>query len=448
VHILFFSHYFPPEGNAPANRTYENAVRWVRAGHRVTVVTCVPNVPSGVAYAGYRNRLWPQRETIDGVEVVRVWTWLAPNAGTVKRIGNYVSYMVTAVLAVMFRRRPDVIIATSPQFFCGWAGVIASWLKRRPFVLEIRDIWPESITTVGAMRRGVVTRMLEVLERWMYRAADHIVAVGAGYRDKIVDKADVGDRVTVIPNGVDLEYFARRDHSPEFRQRWDLGDRFVCSYVGTIGMAHGLDVVIRAARRLQTAGRRDICFLLVGDGAERARLETQAAEAGVEDFVKFTGRLPRDAMPDVLANSDVSLVHLRGTELFGTVIPSKIFETMAMGCPIIMGVKGEARDIVMAAGGGVAMEPDSDEELARLVCQMAEDRAALANQAGRAREYVTEHFNRDDLAMKYMRLLGNVAGLVDAVFGRKGDTLNTIEAVPLTMHVQEDLQSIAPSTLT
>ena len=229
MHILFFSHYFPPEGNAPASRTYENCVRWVKSGHRVTVVTCVPNVPSGKVYDGYCNRLWPQCENVDGIEVVRVWTWLAPNAGMLRRILNYVSYMIMAVLAVLFRRRPDVIVATSPQFFCGWAGVIVSWLKWKPLVLEIRDIWPESITAVGAMRRGLVIRLLEVLERWMYRSATHIVTVGTGYRDKILEKVDIAQRISVIPNGVDLEVFKPLPPSSDFREKWQLGDRLVCS---------------------------------------------------------------------------------------------------------------------------------------------------------------------------------------------------------------------------
>lgn len=408
MHILFFSHYFPPEGNAPANRTYENCVRWARAGHHVTVVTCVPNVPNGVVYEGYQNRLWPQREEVDGIEVIRVWTWLAANSGTTPRIVNYISFLASSVLAVLFRRRPDVIVATSPQFFCGWAGVFTSWLKWRPLVLEIRDIWPESILTVGAMRRGLVIRVLEILERWMYRAATAIVAVGTGYRDKILEKVSVQERIRVIPNGVDLNDFPLRATSSDFRARWGLGNRFVCTYVGTLGMAHGLDITIRTAERLKSAGRSDICFLLVGDGAERTQLEQQAQEQDVQAYLRFTGRLPRAEMPDVLASCNVSLVHLRGTELFGTVIPSKIFETMAMQCPIIMGVKGPAREIVMNAHAGVPLEPDNDEELFHLLVRLADEPAWVASFAQHGREYVASHFNRNQLASEFLELLDSV----------------------------------------
>ncbi len=409
MRILFFSHYFPPEVNAPATRTYEHCVRWAQAGHDVTVVTCAPNCPDGVVYPGYKNRLRRQVEMVDGVRVVRVWTYVAPNAGTVRRIANFLSYMVLAVLASLRLPRPDVVVATSPQFFCGWAGVIASRLKRAPFVLEIRDIWPESIEVVGAMRRGMALRLLEKMERWMYRAADHIVAVGNGYRDKILQKVDVGGRIAVITNGVDLKTFQPRQPDPEFIAQWGLHNKFVCSYIGTIGMAHGLEVVLEAAKILQEQGRKDICFALIGDGASRARLQQAALEAGLDGMVVFTGRLPKEQMPAILASSDACLVHLKKCELFGTVLPSKIFETMAMQRPIIMGVPGEAGDMVIDAGAGVEMEPDSPESLVQAVERLADDPAAATDWGDSARKYVAEHYDRDVLAGRFLRLLHEVA---------------------------------------
>jgi len=383
----------------------------VQAGHEVTVVTGVPNVPSGVVYPGYRNQFRPQREQMDGIHVVRVWTYVAPNAGFAKRIANYLSYMLTAVLAGLFVKRPHVVVATSPQFFCGWAGVLLTKLRRLPFVLEIRDIWPESIAAVGAMKKGWLTRLLEFLERTMYRSADRIVAVGEGYRDNILSKVKVGERITVITNGVDLEKFQPAQPDGRFRQQWKLDAKFVCSYIGTIGMAHGLEVVLDAAEILRRAGRDDVAFCLVGDGAERARLQAAAAARGLSELVVFTGRQPRGEVPSILASSDACLIHLRGSELFETVIPSKIFETMAMQRPILMGVRGPARDIVLAAKAGIAIEPDSAPSLVQALTRLADDRG-LAQDLGRhARDYVAEHFDRDRLAIEYLRLLHEVAGL-------------------------------------
>lgn len=410
MNILFLSHYFPPEVNAPATRTFEHCVRWARAGHAVTVVTCEPNCPSGVVYEGYRNHWRPQVEMVEGVRVVRVWTYLAANAGTVRRIANYLSFLFSAVLASFGLRRPDVVIATSPQFFCGWAGVLVSWLKRVPFVLEIRDIWPESIETVGAIRNRPLLRLLEWLERRMYRAADHIVAVGEGYRDKILEKVPMGDRISVITNGVDLGFFVPGEPNPRFLRSWNLEGKFVCSYIGTLGMAHGLEVVVDAARRLKSKGRRDICFCLVGDGAARKRLEDHVREAHVEDWVVFTGRQPKEEVPPILASSGACLIHLRKCELFGTVLPSKIFETMAMGRPIIMGVEGPARQIVMEAGAGVAMEPDSADALVAAVERLADDPVFAAERSHAARDYVARHYNRDVLAERFVRLLEKLTG--------------------------------------
>lgn len=402
--ILFFCHYFPPEVNAPASRTYEHAVRWVRAGHDVTVVTCAPNCPDGVVFAGYRNKLRSQTEMIDGIRVVRVWTWIAPNKGMVFRILNYISYMLSAVWSALWLPRPDVVVSTSPQFFCGWAGVWYHWLKRVPFVLEIRDIWPESIAAVGAMKKGLVTRFLERLERRMYLAADRIVTVGHGYKEQIAAKVPVGDRITVVMNGVDAELFAPRPRDTEFLKPWGLEEKVVCSYVGTIGMAHGLEVVIRAARILQEQRRTDIAFLIVGDGARRSELEQLAAQEGVQQHVIFTGRMSRDQMPTVLASSDACLVHLRKTELFETVVPSKIFETMAMGRPIIMGVRGESREIVKAAGAAIEMEPESATDLVNGLLKLANDMGFRESLSRSARAYVLEHYDRSQQAARMLKV--------------------------------------------
>ncbi|NOZ39947.1 MAG: glycosyltransferase family 4 protein [Planctomycetes bacterium] len=412
MRILFFSHYFPPEVNAPANRTFEHCRRWAAAGHDVTVVTCVPNCPDGVAYEGYRSRFRQQEEMVDGIRVVRVWTFLARNAKSNRRIANYVSYLVSAVWTALWLKKPDIVVATSPQFFCGWAGVWAARLKRVPFVLEIRDIWPESIAAVGAMRKGKRIRFLKWLERRMYRAASHIVAVGTGYRDQITPKVpEMREQISVIPNGVDGECYRPQHADQDFLDQHGLTDKFVCSYIGTIGMAHGLDVVVRAASRLRQDNRKDIAFLIVGDGATRSALEQQVTEAGVEDYVVFTGRLAKEKIPNVLASSDCCLIHLRATKLFATVIPSKIFETMAMQRPIVMGVRGPAQEIVMEAGGGIPMAPESDAELAQIVTRLADDRDSAVELGREARKYVLEHYNRNDLATAYLELLHRVAKL-------------------------------------
>jgi glycosyltransferase involved in cell wall biosynthesis len=407
MRILFLSHYFPPEVNAPATRTFDHCVRWARAGNEVTVVTCAPNCPLGVVRAGYRNRIRPQVEIVKGVRVVRVWTYLAPNAGTVRRTVNYLSYLASASWTCIRLPRPDVVVATSPQFFCGWAGVLVSWLKRAPLVLEIRDIWPESIKAVGAIRSRLLLRILGAMERAMYRCADHIVVVGEGYRRKVLEKADVADRLSIVTNGVDLP----NDRPYPLPEIPDPDGRFICTYVGTLGMAHGLEVVLKAARILKRKGRSDIRFYLVGDGAAREQLQRQAAQDGLNGLVVFTGQRPSDDIPAILARSQACLIHLKKCRLFEGVIPSKIFETMAMGRPIIMGVRGEAREIVMQADAGVAMEPESPQSLVQAVEKLADDPQAASRLGRSARAHVARRYNRDLLAARFLRLLQNVAGV-------------------------------------
>ncbi len=409
MRILFFSHYFPPEGNAPASRTFENCRRWSSRGHRVTVVTCAPNHPSGVLYPGYENR-WRQQETRDGVRVVRVGTYLAANRGTVLRIVNYVSYMGSATLASLALPTPDVIIATSPQFFCGWTGVHAARLHRVPLILEIRDIWPESIAAVGALRNRALLRLLERLEHRMYAAARHIVTVGEGYRRCLLGKGVPATDISVVMNGVDRQLFSPSRPDPRLRRSLGVEQRFVVTYSGTIGMACGLEVVLRAAETLRRKRRDDIAFLLVGDGAHREALQAEAARRRL-DSVVFTGRLDRQRMPALLASSDACLVHLRRTELFATVLPSKIFEALGMARPIINGVPGEASRLVERAGAGICIEPEDADQLVQAVERLAGD-PELCQRYGRAgHEYALAHHDRDRLAADYLEVIRRVCAV-------------------------------------
>lgn len=403
MRILFLSHYFPPEGNAPASRTYENCKRWVREGHEVTVLTCVPNCPDGVPYEGYRNRIW-QKETFDGIKVVRVWTYLAANKGRLRRTANYLSYMVSAVFSTLFVTRPDILIATSPQVFCGLAGIIAGRLRRVPVVLEIRDLWPESIVAVGAMRKGRGIILLEWLEQRMYAAAAHIVTVGYGYRNCLISRGVEPAKISVIANGADFALYSRRNVDPSLESRFGMDGKFVCLYCGTIGMACGLEIVIRAARILKEKGRENISFLMVGDGAACQNLEREAKREGLRNIV-FAGRQPKSLIPDLLAMSDVCLVHLRKAATFKTVLPSKIFEAAAMAKPILLGVEGCASVLVREAEAGICFEPENAVQLAAEIEKLADD-PTLAGRLGLSgREYVRRYYDREMLARRYLDLI-------------------------------------------
>lgn len=410
LRLLFLTHYFPPEGNAPATRVHAFCRRWVkRAPDRIaaTVITSAPNVPDGKVYDGYRNAL-TQRESIDGIDVIRVWTFLAPNSGTVRRIVNYISYMVSATIRGMFLRRPDVVIATSPQFFCGWAGVLVSWLRWCPFILEIRDIWPESIVAVGAMRKGLLVDLLEWLELRMYAAANHIVTVGEGYKRQLVSKGVPDKRISIVTNGIDTERLLPQPPDPALLAHYNPDGRFTCSYIGTIGMAAGLDVVLRAAERLRSGGRRDVRFLIVGDGATREQFAEHVRSGGLDDLITVTGRQPKEMMPGFLSISDCCLVHLRKTSLFEAVLPSKIFEAAALERPIILGVSGFAADLIREADCGICIEPENDDDLLTAIDALRAS-PTLRDRLGRqGRERLVARYDLDRLAESYAALVKRV----------------------------------------
>lgn len=404
--ILFFSHYFPPEVNAPASRTYANCRRWAASGHRVTVVTGAPNCPDGVLYPGYRNQL-RQKEVMDGIEVVRVWTFIAANRGIFLRSLNYLSYLFSSLLAVLFRKRPDIIIATSPQLFCGLSGLLAGKIRRVPAILEVRDIWPESILAVEAINSPGVVGFLGWLERRMYRWALHIVAVGEGYRQKLLEKGVEPGKISVVTNGVDRDIFFPRPPDRELKEKLGLAGRLVCGYLGTIGMACGLESVLEAAEILKDRGRDDVVFLLVGSGAMRVRLEEQKHRRGLDNVV-FTGQVGKSEIPRYLSICDLVLVHLKKVPLFTTVLPSKIFEAAGMARPIVCGVAGHAARLVRESGAGVEVEPGSPRELAEALIRLADDPAARRRLGENGLKNLAARFDRDRLADDYLKIMRDI----------------------------------------
>lgn len=406
MRILFLSHYFPPEVNAPASRTFEHCRAWTASGHRVTVVTCAPNHPRGIVYEGYRNRLW-SRERHGDIDVIRLWTTLAANERFFWRSLNYLSFLFSCVVAAPFLPGADVVVTTSPQFFNGLAGYPVSWFKRARWVLEIRDLWPESIVAVGGLKRGAIVRWLERLEFFAYRHADLIVTVTDSFKRYVVAKGITAAKIEVIKNGADLNLYRPGTGDASLVHELGLAGKFVASYFGTHGMAHHLETILDAAHLLRA--RTDIVFLMAGDGAERNRLEELQRSRGLTN-VQILGQQPKSRLPSLWDLSSASIVHLRASPVFTTVIPSKIFESLAMEKPVLLGVEGEAADLIRDSGGGVCFKPESADQLAGAVLSLAADREAAGAMGKRGREYVVAHFDRERLARRFQSLLEELAG--------------------------------------
>jgi colanic acid biosynthesis glycosyl transferase WcaI len=407
VKILYVSQYFPPEMGAPAARAAELSRHWARMGHEVTVLTGFPNHPTGVVPEEWRARLHRLHytEIVDGVRVVRTWLWPLPNRRTHERILNYTSFCVSAALVGLTLRRPEVVIGTSPQLLCALSGWwLAGW-KRVPFVFEVRDLWPESLAAVGASSEGnLLHRMLGAVAGFLYRRADRIVVVAPGFRDHLMRHWNVpAAKISVVENGVETDLFRAEPAAMEVRKQLKLEERFLICYIGTMGNAHGLETLIAAAEELQTA-LPSAMFLLIGEGAEKERMVKLASGRGLNN-IQFLGQQPRERIPVYVSAADVCLVMLRKSELFKTVIPTKLLEYMACERPTIVAVDGQARQIVEEADAGVFVEPENSKALVKAILELAEEPERRRQMGASGRQYIVNKFSREKTAREYISVL-------------------------------------------
>lgn len=406
MNILLLTENFPPETNAAATRLHEKACHWVRWGHRVTVVTCAPNFPDGVVFEGYRNR-WRQTEVIDGMRVVRVKSYIAPNRGFLRRSLDFLSFGVTGFAAALFEPRPDVVIGNSPQLFAAAAGHGAAALKRVPFVLELADLWPASIVAVGAIRHPLPLKLLEALELHLYRHAAAIVALTEGIKDDLVARSIPAEKIAVVTNAADLARYGPRPRDEALAQAWGLGGKFVVGYVGTHGMAHGLISVLDAAEKLRDTP--EIAFLFVGAGAERDMLIAEARRRGLGNVV-FQPVQPKEALPAVWSLCDIALAHLKDRPLFAGALPTKMFEAIGMGLPIVLATpEGEASRLLRDTGAGIWVPPEDPAALAEAICSLHRDPAARKRLAAASRAAAPAH-SREARARDTLRMLEQAAG--------------------------------------
>jgi len=408
MRILYLSQYFPPEMGAPAARVHELSREWAALGHSVTVLTGFPNHPTGTIPPEYRGHLF-RRELVDGVHVVRTPIYAAANKGVVRRAANYLSYAASAAsFGPILTERPDVVIATSPQLLTAASGLWMSTLKRAPFVFEVRDIWPRSIVEVGALPAAhPAVWALERLELFLYGMADRIVAVTDAFVDELAARGVPREKLRVVKNGVDLELFRPLPRDDDLRRALGLtANDFMCLYVGTHGMAHGLQTILEAADRLRD--HPEIRFVLVGEGADKNALKRQAQSMNLQTVI-FVDKQPRGKIPQFLAASDLSLVLLKGKPLFKTVLPSKIFEILGSGRPLVLGVDGEARKVVEDAGAGIFVPPEDAGAVAEAILRLKANPATCAEMGSKGRAFVEANFSRKALAQQYVDILREIA---------------------------------------
>ena len=408
--ILYVSQYFPPEMGAPSARVSELSRHWAEAGHHVSVMTGFPNHPTGVVYPDYRSKIRQlvYRERVDGVEVVRSWLWPLPNRKPHERILNYTSFSLSSSITGSFVARPDIIIATSPQLLVGMAGWWLSWTRSIPFVLEIRDLWPDAILASGVgNNNSMFSKTLSAISGFLYQRCDHLVVVTPAFKTEIIKDFGIDpEKISIVENGAQTDLFSDKGRKMTLNEQPDLENRFVVSYIGTLGLAHGLSTMLQAASRLQVQ-YPDMLFLLVGEGADKERLVKLAKDQGLTN-IRFLPQQPREKVPAIIRASDVCLVMLKKAPIFKTVIPTKMLEFMACSRPVILGVDGQARQVLEEAEGGVYTEPNDPDALTDAIIKLYKD-ARLRNTLGQSgRRYIVKNLSRKKTSEKYLKVLRRV----------------------------------------
>ena len=421
--ILYISQYFPPEMGAPAARASELARHWAQSGHEVSVLTGFPNHPTGVVPPEWRARLRrltdhekifstaPAQNKAGSIDVFRTWLWPLPNRKAHERMRNYASFCISAALRGLALPRPDVVIASSPQLLVGLSGWWIAFARRIPLVFEVRDLWPESLTAVGVGdENSLLHHALGAIAKFLYRHSDKIVVVTPAFKEHLMRHWRVPEeKIAVVENGVETDLFSPASSAANHALRQQLGapgnwdDKFLVCYIGTMGMAHGLETLLDAADRLQ-GQHSNAQFLLVGEGAEKERIKALAQSRGLAN-VRFLDQQPREKIPAFISASDACLVLLKKTDVFKTVIPTKMLEFMSCARPVILGVDGQARQIIEHAEGGLVIEPENADALVQAIGQLSADRALCTVLGQKGRDYILQNFSRGRTAEKYIDVL-------------------------------------------
>jgi glycosyltransferase involved in cell wall biosynthesis len=409
MRILFLSPYFPPEMGAPSARVSELARHWAQAGQDVTVLTAFPNQPNGVVPPEYRKAMRRLVLTEDyyGARVERTWLIPTPNRKPWERIANYASYCVSALLRGLFLSKPEVIIGTSPQMLAAVAGLWLAKLRRVPFIFEVRDLWPESLIGVGlAGSKHPLYRLIGKLADMLYRHSDHVVVVSPAFKDYLHRHWDIPlDRMSIVVNGVEQDLFSPGEPDQRLLSELGLAGKFVVSYIGMLGSAQGASTILQAAALLRH--RPEIAFLLVGDGADRERIELQVRDQKLHNL-KLLPQQPRSAVPSFIVSSKVCLVVLRDAEVFKSVIPTKMLEFMSCGRPVVVAVQGQAQEIVEAAQAGLCVPPEDPGALAAAVERLYRDEAERERLGRNGRSYIVSHMSRKQTAIEYLKVIERV----------------------------------------
>ena len=397
--IAYICQYFVPEPSAPSARISELAQEWVTDGHEVTVLTGMPNHPNGIVLDEYRGKIIADEKIAD-VNVLRSWLYATPNEGILRKTLSHLSFMISTVMLRLPRlNKIDVIIVSSPTFLSAFAGLFMSKIRRVPFVFEVRDLWPAVFVDLGILSNVFLIRVLESWEMFLYTQAALVITVTKSFRNKLIERGLPAEKIVVVSNGAAVNRFNPGDKKDDLCSDLGISGKFVVSYIGAHGISQGVATIMEAATTLKY--RDDIVFMLVGDGAMKKDMVTIKNDYNLQNVVMLAAQ-SKERIPDLYRASDVCIVPLRDIPLFDSFVPSKMFEIMSCGIPIIGSVNGEAREILELSGSAMIISPESVSALAGSILWMVENPQKRKMMGISGRTFVCEHYDRTTLAKKYV----------------------------------------------
>ena len=404
MHLLLIHQAFVGPNEAGGTRHFELSRRLRSNGDLVTVVTS--NVQYLEGKSTRKSKRFVKEENIEGVRVLRAYAYPVLHKSFAIRVLSFISFTFSSFFAAVKKPRADIYMGTSPPLFQAVSAWLSARINRGFYLLEIRDLWPAFAIDMGVLTNPVLIKLSQWLEKRLYQAADHFLINSPAYRDYLIAKGISPERITLIPNGVDTRAFNPNSRGQKFRSKWGVQNKFVVTYAGALGLANDLATVLRAAERLRD--QKGIHFLLVGDGKLRSSLEEQARQLKLPN-VTFTGTVTKNQIPEVLAGSDACLAILQDIPMFRTTYPNKVFDYMAAGRPTILAIDGVIRQVVEKSKGGVFVTPGNDVALAKSVQELASNSVKAREMGQQAREYVEEHFDREQQATEFYNLIYNLS---------------------------------------
>jgi glycosyltransferase involved in cell wall biosynthesis len=397
MHVLLIHQAFVGPGEPGGTRHLELAIRATRRGHRFTIIA------SDVNYlTGKQAPRLTEEEVAPGVIVRRTRSSPHLHRSFLWRVLAFLAFMRTSAIDALRVKSVDVVFGTTPPIFQAMSAWMVAAVKRVPFVLEVRDLWPEFAIGMRVLRNPVLISVARALERFLYARATVVIVNSPSYVDYLMAKGLPADRIYFVPNGVDMSMFNPARDGALMRREWGLDGKFVALYAGALGQANDIPTLLGAA--MQLSADSDIRIVLIGDGKESQALQCRAAAMGLSN-VLFPGSVPKDRMPDALAAADACIAILQNIPVFRITYPNKVFDYMAAAKPTVLAIDGAIRKVIEEAGGGIYVPPGDPVLLATAIRDLAGDREACRRMGVAARTFVAKNFNRDDQASFFVAVL-------------------------------------------